>query len=121
MVLEWARGWLPGQGKGRASCGAPVPFRGRSPLVLLLAISLAALAPLAGASPPDPGWLAGIYDGGDHDEEVIEAACLTGVAERLLILENTAAPAARYQSAEPTTISVTPPATLQTRAPPTLR
>jgi len=121
MVLRWARGWLPGQGNDRAFCGAPMPSRGRSPLVLLLAISLATLAPLAGANPADPGWIAGLYDGSDHDEEVTQAAWLTGVAERLLIFESAPAPSKRYQSAEQLPISVSSPATLQARAPPALR
>ena len=38
---------------------------------------LAGLPALALASPPDPVWLPGIWDGGDHDDEV---AMLTDTA-----------------------------------------
>jgi len=38
---------------------------------VLLGIALLALAPLAHASPPDPTWIAGLYDDADHDDAVI--------------------------------------------------
>src|SRR5262245_51059593 len=38
----------------------------------LLAIALCLLLnPLAAASPPDPGWIAGLYDADDFDDAVI--------------------------------------------------
>src|SRR5260370_9518039 len=37
--------------------------------VLLVAIT--ALTPLAFASPPDPSWVQGIYDGADFDDVVV--------------------------------------------------
>ena len=41
-------------------------------LVLILqAWLLAALVPLAYATPPDPLWIAGIYDDGDQDDVVV--------------------------------------------------
>ena len=43
--------------------------------VALLAV-LVGLAPLAHASPPDPLWIAGIYDGADSDDAV-QAAMAT--------------------------------------------
>jgi hypothetical protein len=43
--------------------------------VLGVAFALLALVPLAHASPPDPIWIAGIYDGDDFDEVV---SMLTG-------------------------------------------
>jgi hypothetical protein len=36
-----------------------------------LVLVLAALVPLAHASPPDPTWIGGIYDGADLDEAVV--------------------------------------------------
>jgi len=38
--------------------------------VLVLLVTLSALVPLAEASPPDPLWIAGIYDSADHDEVI---------------------------------------------------
>jgi hypothetical protein len=38
-----------------------------------------ALVPLAHASPPDPVWIAGIYDGADFDEAVIAVVSATGL------------------------------------------
>ena len=48
----------------RLRCG-----RGRA-CVLGVLFTLLTLVPLAHASPPDPLWISGIYDGGDFDEVV---------------------------------------------------
>ena len=45
----------------------------RLPLVLILLSDLAALAPLAYASPPDPAWIGGIYEDDDFDDVVLAA------------------------------------------------
>jgi hypothetical protein len=37
----------------------------------LLATVLATLVPLANFSPPDPTWIAGLYDDADHDDAVV--------------------------------------------------
>lgn len=37
----------------------------------LLAGALLTLVPLAHCSPPDPTWIAGLYDDADHDDAVI--------------------------------------------------
>ena len=42
-----------------------------SALVLLVVGVLAGLAPVAHASPPDPTWIAGFYDGADLDDIVL--------------------------------------------------
>jgi hypothetical protein len=39
-----------------------------------LLLVLITLVPLAHASPPDPTWIAGIYDDGDYDDVVIAVA-----------------------------------------------
>src|SRR5215467_7654306 len=49
----------PSRSVGQAIAGA-------LPIVLVLIL----LPPLAFASPPDPSWVAGIYDGADADEIV---------------------------------------------------
>jgi hypothetical protein len=46
---------------------------------LLILIAIAALTPLAHASPPDPTWVAGLWDDGDHDD-VILLVCATAAA-----------------------------------------
>jgi hypothetical protein len=58
-----------------------------SPVVLILLLSLLALVPMAGACPPDPIWIEGMYDGADHDDAVEMASSLAGVVELCLIVE----------------------------------
>jgi hypothetical protein len=41
--------------------------------------AMLALVPLAHASPPDPVWFAGIYDGADFDEAVVALVSATGL------------------------------------------
>src|SRR5260370_20963022 len=43
----------------------------RSSLLLVLVGVLVSVTPLAYTSPPDPSWIAGIYDGGDFDDVVV--------------------------------------------------
>jgi hypothetical protein len=38
---------------------------------LVLIATLVALTPAAFASPPDPTWIAGLYDNGDHDDVIL--------------------------------------------------
>ena len=52
--------------------------------VLAALCAMLALVPLAHASPPDPVWLAGIYDGADSDDVIVAATSLEGRdAERI--------------------------------------
>ncbi len=44
-----------------------------------LLLVLVALLPLAYASPPDPLWIAGIYDDADFDEVVVAVVSASGV------------------------------------------
>jgi hypothetical protein len=53
--------------------------------VLLVAIT--ALTPLAFASPPDPSWVQGIYDGADFDDVVVFIASGAAVVELFLQLD----------------------------------
>jgi hypothetical protein len=82
---------------------------------------LVALIPLAHARPPDPLWIAGIYDGADFDEVVVAVVSATGVVEVPVVYS----PAAVFT---PTTTSVavawvplTPFSALHSRAPPPVR
>ena len=52
---------------------ARVHRRGRRVCVLGTLCAMLALVPLAPASPPDPVWLAGIYDAGDSDDVILAA------------------------------------------------
>ena len=40
-------------------------------LALLLLGAVAALAPLAYATPPDPTWIGGFWDDADHDDVIV--------------------------------------------------
>ena len=48
----------------------------RRAYVLTVLFALLTLMPLAHASPPDPVWIAGIYDGGDLDDLILAATSL---------------------------------------------
>ena len=50
-------------------------------LVLFLIASILTLTPLANASPPDPTWLSGYFDGDDFDDVIEYVTSATGVAE----------------------------------------
>jgi len=56
-----------------------------------LLILLFAILPLAEASPPDPLWVGGMYDGADLDDVVTAVTASTAVVARtgLLLLEPT--------------------------------
>jgi len=47
---------------------------------MLLVLALTTLTSLCYASPPDPTWIAGLYDDGDHDDVVIEVVDTAAVA-----------------------------------------
>ena len=53
----------------------------RRPLILLLVGLMAALAPLAQASPPDQTWLAGLYDNADYDDVILSITSAVSVIE----------------------------------------
>ena len=42
---------------------------------------LALLAPIAYASPPDPSWGHGLYDGADFDDVVLVITAVAGIVE----------------------------------------
>ena len=71
--------------RGRSFLARPYSYF--SPAALILALSLLALVPMAGASIPDPIWSEGMYDGADRDDAVGMAPSLAGVVELCLIAE----------------------------------
>jgi len=46
------------------------PHVGPAALALLLCVLISSLSVLAYASPPDPSWARGVYDGADFDDVV---------------------------------------------------
>jgi hypothetical protein len=54
---------------------------GSSVLVLLLVGTLTALTPLAHSTPPDPTWIAGIYDGDDFDDVSVSVTSVTSTVD----------------------------------------
>jgi hypothetical protein len=50
-------------------------------LAALLVSAVAALAPLAYATPPDPAWIAGFWDDGDHDDVITRVTSDVGATE----------------------------------------
>jgi len=55
--------------------------RGAVIVVMLLAVVLAALVPLAYASPPGATWFAGFWDDDDYDDVVLAAVQTVASAE----------------------------------------
>jgi hypothetical protein len=56
-------------------------------VALILVLPVCGLTPLAYASPPDPSWIRGIYDGADYDDVVLLITSGTGTVAPTL-LEN---------------------------------
>jgi hypothetical protein len=54
-------------------------------VVLLVVLGLVALPALAHASPPDPTWISGLYDGGDCDDVVVAATSTPGATGGLTL------------------------------------
>ena len=55
-------------------------MKSRRTVVLLVALALGVFPALALASPADPLWIGGVYDGGDWDDAVLTSAFSDGVA-----------------------------------------
>ena len=53
-------------------------MRRRGWLVLLLVLGFTGLRAMAAASPPDPLWQPGVYDGADFDDVVLAVLSLDG-------------------------------------------
>lgn len=52
-------------------------------VLLVLAACITALTPLAYASPPDPSWIEGMYDGDDFDHVVVTITSFVGAVVSL--------------------------------------
>jgi hypothetical protein len=60
--------------------GGPMKLGVRVLAVLLLS-AVATLATLAYATPPDPTWIAGVWDDGDHDDVIARITSDVGAIE----------------------------------------
>jgi hypothetical protein len=56
------------------------PVRFAWPIAVLLLLSIVALTPLCHASPPDPTWIAGLYDDADYDDVVLDVLATVAVS-----------------------------------------
>jgi hypothetical protein len=55
-------------------------MKSRRTAVVLFALALGLFPALAQASPTDPLWMGGVYDGGDWDDAILASAFTEGVA-----------------------------------------
>jgi hypothetical protein len=85
----------------------------------LLFLVLSLLTPMAYASPPDPSWIHGLYDGGDLDDVVLVVTSGMGVVELTPIADLSAGlPVIWPVHYSDRTISTESPDSLHSRAPP---
>jgi len=56
-------------------------------VVLVLIGPIAAITPLAYATPPDPSWICGIYDGDDYDDVILRITSADGTVTPSLLPE----------------------------------
>ena len=55
-----------------------------APIVFLV---IALLTPIAYASPPDPSWIRGVYDGGDFDDIIVLVTSGAGIVDPAWLTE----------------------------------
>ena len=87
-------------------------------VALLLAGPLFALTPLAHATPQDPTWMAGIYDGADYDDVVLLITTAGGIPPSPPPQVFRGVVVAAMPTHAAALISTAPPSPLQSRAPP---
>jgi len=84
--------------------------------ILALLPALVALTALAYASPPDPAWVSGFFDDGDHDDVVILITS-TGAAVDPFPLDREWAAPRPADPVSPTEIPAIPSCALASRTP----
>ncbi len=103
----------------RAGVRAGVRAARRRVCALDLLLVLVAPAPLANASPPDPLWIAGIYDDADFDDAVAAILSESAVVETVVLLRRPVDIPAGEVRPHGTLLSAAAPAsTFSIRAPP---
>jgi hypothetical protein len=92
----------------------------RVALAVLLLLAVGGLTPLAYASPPDPAWIRGIYDGADYDDVVDLVTSAAAATSPVLLVDRRQAPPvvgpAPQLRDDP--VPTCPLSSLQSRAPP---
>jgi len=53
----------------------------RRSILLVVVGAMMSLAVLAYASPPDPGWISGLWDNGDYDDIILLVTSGVGIAD----------------------------------------
>ena len=90
----------------------------RRVLFAFVLASIAALPTLAHASPPDPLWIAGVYDDGDQDDLIVLAAWATGATGAALDVHLTLVPVEGLPAVRGRAPAVGAPCPVRSRAPP---
>ena len=106
---------------GREYWDSMIAFARRSTVRVapLLFLVLLLLTPMAYASPPDPSWIAGLYDNADFDDVVLSVTSAVGIVELIPLADVSRAPVLLYPfqySEQP--VSAESPDALRSRAPP---
>ena len=84
-----------------------------------LVVALLTLGAVAYASPPDPTWVAGLWDNGDHDDVVMLVTSMAAAADANLVPDVVQVPAvASVATLEPESISLETFSPNASRAPP---
>jgi hypothetical protein len=90
----------------------------RRALFALVLGSIAALPAMAHASPPDPIWIAGVYDDGDQDDLIVLAAWATGATGAALDVHLALFPVEGLPAVRDRALAVGAPCLVRSRAPP---
>ncbi len=91
----------------------------RLPVAVLLLGAVFAVGPLAYASPPDPTWIAGVYDDADYDDVVVAVSSLqTGPALEPVVVTPYESHVWDVPQVAPAVVAVIPPPVASIRAPP---
>jgi hypothetical protein len=75
--FESGSGCGPWAGRGKIRAMQPLRL-----VIWVLLATMAGLAPLAYASPPDPLWIPGIYDDDDQDDVIVAVTNADGSVDR---------------------------------------
>src|SRR5206468_11612910 len=107
-----------GHGEQPAAISSAVPLQ-RSRVLPPMA-AMVPRAPLAYASPPDPGWIAGFWDNGDYDDVVLLATSSVGTTDGHLPWHTKSAVVviASVSAPDESLLSACPLSSWHTRAPP---
>ena len=94
----------------------------RRSVLLLVVGAMLSLGVLANASPPDPGWISGLWDNGDYDDIILLVTSGVGVADSHAIEAGRpfVKVCALATAEDDDRLDARPPLSSPTRAPPTV-